>query len=628
MICVMRCIRCKAEIEPSFKACPHCGEPVTDFLRRYLSEPIDGKYELVERLGAGRMGDVYKVRHTILGSWRVIKLIRPQISESQDAHDRFLREARMATRVQHPNVATLHDFSALPDGSHYMVWEFIDGENLAQRLRARGTLPPRIAIRIAIEALAGLEAIHRAGIVHRDISPENLMLARETDGSEHVKIIDLGVAKSDDVAGGTRTGMFVGKFRYASPEHVGFIPEGEAIDGRADLYSLAIVLYEMLSGRPPFEATSPHEYILLHSHDKVLRPIEITQSLPGGEELQRVLQRALERDRNKRFPTARAFATALEEVARQLPDQNALKTMAGMPEADATMRQPSVSAFPTTAHETARATASGATVAPTLRTPVPAAATVRTETRPRRFAWLPLVAVIVVIILVVGAAVWIARRPAPVETAAAGAPPSPGSSSPATTRVDVTQPAQITNLTTAESPALASTQPASEPTASTQTAAPAPAPTREKPAASATREPEPRAPSHESAPPRQEPESSSAAGAYIDGQDAGSNDAALAAARRELSGESRIAVEGSGLAAELRSLLSGRFTIDDGAAVTIHFNGSVERLRLGRKRREAHATITKNGRTVFRYVLPPETYRVGDDPAEAFSRVLEDVFGR
>ena len=135
---------------------------------------VDNKYEIVERLGAGGMGEVYKAVHTYLGSTRVIKVVHPNISGNEDARNRFLREARAATKVQHPNVATLHDFSGLPDGSHYMVWELIDGENLAQRLRTRGTLSPSEAVRVTQQALEGLEAIHRAGIIHRDISPENV----------------------------------------------------------------------------------------------------------------------------------------------------------------------------------------------------------------------------------------------------------------------------------------------------------------------------------------------------------------------------------------------------------------------------------------------------------------------
>ncbi len=345
----MKCVRCHSEIDKSYMACPHCGEAITDFLRRYLDQPIDGKYEILERLGAGGMGEVFKVRHTYLGAMRVIKLIRPQIAGSQDANDRFLREAQLATKVHHQNVATLHDFSALPDGSHYMVWEYIDGENVAQRLRVRGTLPPRTAVRIAIEALYGLEAIHRAGIVHRDISPENLMLT--ADG---VKIIDLGVAKAEEVDGGTKTGIFVGKLRYASPEQLGFLGEGEKIDGRADLYSLALVLYEMLAGRPPFEAKSPHDYMLLHSRDTQPRPLDLRADLPGGVELQHLLSRALQNDRTKRFATAAEFAAALEHVEKTLPDPADAQTQQIPFDADRTMRVADTLHAPTIHEDTTR----------------------------------------------------------------------------------------------------------------------------------------------------------------------------------------------------------------------------------------------------------------------------------
>src|SRR5437763_583219 len=332
------CIRCGAQIDREYKACPHCGEPLTDFLREYADKPIDGKSRIVQRLGSGGMGEVFKVEHTFLGSIRVVKIIRAQISSSSDAHGRFLREARMATKVQHPNVATLHDFSALPDGSHYMVWEFIDGENLAQVLKRRGTLAPRHAVRIAIQALAGLEAIHRAGIVHRDISPENLMITNAGEGSEFVKIIDLGVAKAAESDGAmTQTGMFVGKFRYASPEHLGFLPEGERIDGRADLYSLAVVLFEMVTGRPPFDATSPHEYIIHHSRDDYATSPDLDR-ITGTPALQNVLARALDRDRNKRFASAREFSDALKAIEETLPDEPPAVAAPTTFDPDATMK--------------------------------------------------------------------------------------------------------------------------------------------------------------------------------------------------------------------------------------------------------------------------------------------------
>ncbi|MEA2462972.1 MAG: eukaryotic-like serine/threonine-protein kinase, partial [Acidobacteriota bacterium] len=228
-------------------------------------DTLDGRYTITDRLGAGGMGEVFKAVHTMLGSPRVIKVVHAHISTNADAKDRFLREARAATKIQHGNVATLHDFATLPDGAHYMVWEFIDGENLAERLRQRGTLPPRQAVHVAVQALRGLEAIHRAGIIHRDISPENLMITAD----DEVKIIDLGVAKlqDPDAVSQTRTGIFVGKLRYASPEQLGFLPEGETVDARADIYALGMVLVELLTGRPPYEAKSPHEYFLLHARD-------------------------------------------------------------------------------------------------------------------------------------------------------------------------------------------------------------------------------------------------------------------------------------------------------------------------------------------------------------------------
>jgi DNA-binding response OmpR family regulator/serine/threonine protein kinase len=318
-----QCTRCHTEIDRAVKACPRCSEPVTDFLRRHYDEPVDGKYRVIERLGAGGMGEVYKVVHTFLGTNRVIKVIRPQMSGSDKAHERFLREARLATKMQHPNLATLYDFSALPDGSHYMVWEFIDGQNLAQVMRWRGVLPMRYAIDLTIQALAGLDAIHRAGIIHRDISPDNLMITRDDEDNARLKIIDFGIAKGgEEDYTATAPGIFIGKLRYASPDQLGFLPKGERIDGRADLYSLAIILYEMLTGRPMFEAASPHQDILRHSRKTPLSPLDLGH-IPGGAELQAVLARALQRDRDKRYANAREFAQALEHVKQSLPDTEA-----------------------------------------------------------------------------------------------------------------------------------------------------------------------------------------------------------------------------------------------------------------------------------------------------------------
>jgi serine/threonine protein kinase len=317
------CIHCRSAIDPKFKACPYCGEQITDFLRRHLEAPIDGKYQILARLGVGGMGEVYKVLHIHLNAVRVIKLMRANIADDPAAHDRFLREARLATKIHHPSVAALHDFSTLDDRSFYMVWEHIEGINLHELIETRGPLSPRYAAQLSIEALSGLDAIHRAGIVHRDISPENLMISRDAGGEEHVKLIDLGIAKQwgDEGDGGkTKTGMFVGKWKYCSPEHLGLLDPGERIDGRADIYSFGIVLYEMLTGVPPFQADTPHQYLVLHSSQRPEALRTVNPSVTASPELEALLFRALEKDRKRRFDTARDCARALQEILPSLDD--------------------------------------------------------------------------------------------------------------------------------------------------------------------------------------------------------------------------------------------------------------------------------------------------------------------
>ncbi len=316
------CIHCRSEIDPAFKACPFCGEPVTDFLRRYLEAPIDGKYQILARLGVGGMGEVFKVLHIHLNQIRVIKLMRSTIAGEEGAHERFLREARLATRIHHPNVATLFDFSTLEDGSRYMVWEYIEGTNLHELLEERGPLSPKYAAKLAVQALRGLDAIHRAGIVHRDVSPENLMITHDDEANELVKIIDLGIAKQwgDEGDSKTKTGMFVGKWKYCSPEHLGMLEAGQRIDGRADLYSFGIVLYEMLTGVPPFQADTPHGYLMLHASEKPRSLHDVNPTVPDSPQLENVIFRALEKDRSRRFATGREFADALEKLVPLLAD--------------------------------------------------------------------------------------------------------------------------------------------------------------------------------------------------------------------------------------------------------------------------------------------------------------------
>ncbi|HEV7485508.1 MAG TPA: protein kinase [Thermoanaerobaculia bacterium] len=410
------CIHCRSEIDSKFKACPYCGEPITDFLRKHLEHPLDGKYQILSRLGIGGMGEVYKVLHLHLNSIRVIKLMRTSIANEPGADDRFVREARLATRINHPNVAQLYDFSTLDDGSRYMVWEYIEGTNLHELIETQGPLSPKYAAQLAIEALHGLDAIHRAGIVHRDISPENIMIDRDEDGEQHVKLIDLGIAKQGDgeEANKTKTGMFVGKWKYCSPEHLGMLDAGERIDGRADLYSFGIVLYEMLTGVPPFQADTPHAYLMLHASEKPRALRDVNPSMPSSPELEALIFRALEKDRKKRFASAREMAKALEEIEPSLDDQTGAPPP--LPKAFEITEEPTKVATPKAPRVDANAstvlTANGEPMSRPLRkvsttnvVPVPA---------PRR-SMTGLIVIVIAVLAAAAIAAFLLWKPAPVE---------------------------------------------------------------------------------------------------------------------------------------------------------------------------------------------------------------------
>lgn len=295
---------------------------MTDFLRQYSETELDGKYHVMSLLGIGGMGEVYKAIHVHLDALRVIKLMRANLVAEPGVRERFLREARLATKIQHQNVAALFDFSSLPDGSWYMVWEYIDGVNLAQFVRERGRLAPAHAVQLAIQALQGFDAIHRAGIVHRDVSPENLMITRLDDGTDRLKIIDLGVAKQQDDQGEqqTKTGVFVGKLKYASPEQLGALKGGEKIDGRADLYSFGLVLYEMLAGVAPFQAETPHHYLMMHLSQAAPPIAKMSPGSSVPPALEAIVLKALEKNRTNRYQTAIEFAQALASIPLPLID--------------------------------------------------------------------------------------------------------------------------------------------------------------------------------------------------------------------------------------------------------------------------------------------------------------------
>jgi serine/threonine protein kinase len=287
---------------------------------RETGSVLDDKYEIVDRLGSGGMGEVYLVRHLHLQELRVVKILRQDMAADPSAQKRFMREARLATQIKHPNVAILYDFSRLDDGSFYMVWEHIQGEEVGDRVRRAGPFPVAVSVQLGIQALRGLEAIHGAGIIHRDLSPDNLMIMEDKRGQPTLKIIDLGLARaleSDANFEITQVGMFMGKLQYCSPEQAG-AGGNQPLDARSDIYSFALVLYEMITGMAPFESENQAGFIFKRLSED---PLPLTGRNPYVDvpvELDRVVRRALERDREKRYPDAAAFIEALERVIQRM----------------------------------------------------------------------------------------------------------------------------------------------------------------------------------------------------------------------------------------------------------------------------------------------------------------------
>jgi eukaryotic-like serine/threonine-protein kinase len=291
-----------------------------------VSETPDGKYEVLSKLKEGGMGEIFLVHHRLLDERRVVKVMRPQLAGRDSQRRRFQREAQTVTKLRHPNIALCHDFVVDSAGTSYMVMEFVDGINLRDLLAGRGPLPPPLAVEIAVQTLGALGYLHKREIIHRDISPENIMLSRDEEGLAQAKIIDLGIAKTRHGDEATATDVFVGKLRYSSPEQ---LKSSVPIDGRSDLYSLAAVLYELLTRRPAFGGNSLPAIVAAHTETGP-EPFESTD--PGGgiaAPLRQVLQRGLSRALEDRYQTAREFAEALRAALPAGPSEEGARYLDG-----------------------------------------------------------------------------------------------------------------------------------------------------------------------------------------------------------------------------------------------------------------------------------------------------------
>jgi hypothetical protein len=277
-----------------------------------LPEPgelVAQKFRIEKLLGRGGMGAVFVAQHEILGQRVALKLILAEYALSPDALPRFLNEARALARIQGEHVARVIDIGTLERGIPYMVLEYLEGADLDRLLEARGTFQVEEAIDCVLQALEALARAHAVGVVHRDFKPSNLFFTRRADGTSLIKVLDFGVSKtvgpnaSDPI---TESGVTLGTPPYASPEQ---LCDSKSVDGRADIWSVGVVLYELLTGSLPFEGESVAERIAATLEQS---PIALSAKLPGVDPgLERAVMRCLARSRDDRFDHVADLADAL-----------------------------------------------------------------------------------------------------------------------------------------------------------------------------------------------------------------------------------------------------------------------------------------------------------------------------
>jgi len=303
------CSKCATQLKPSeeFPLSPTktMQVPIRILARGTL---FAGRYEVLEELGRGGMGRVYRVLDKEIKEEVALKLLNPEIASDEKTIERFRNELKYARRITHRNVCRMHDINRETD-TYFITMEYVPGEDLKTVIRRTGRLPEDEAMPIAAQVCEGLTEAHRLGVVHRDLKPQNIMIDR--DGN--VRIMDFGIARSLAAKGVTEAGMIIGTPDYMSPEQV----EGMEADARSDIYALGATLYEMVTGRVPFEGDTALIIAMKHKVEVPLSPKEINQQL--SEELSTVILKCLEKDKEKRYQTAEELLAELRCLEEGLP---------------------------------------------------------------------------------------------------------------------------------------------------------------------------------------------------------------------------------------------------------------------------------------------------------------------
>ena len=314
------CTVCKKKYDDSVSFCPVDGEVLEEDQSSLVGTVLDGQYQIEAMLGQGGMGAVYRARHILLGDRVAIKVLPPQVRNNAEWLRRFRREGQAARRFRHPNSVTVHDLRTSPDGTTYMVMEYVQGHTLDRELKRRGRFTAKEALEILTPIMSVLDTAHAMGVVHRDLKPENIMVSDpENDGAPVVKLLDLGIAKMREIAGveGSNTaltmaGQVLGTPYYMSPEQWGEIPRDQnvEIDGRADIYSLGLVFYELLAGRRCYSSATLHELRRAHVSTP---PTPLSETVPHvPKTFADVVMKAISKDRADRQDTAKQLESELQ----------------------------------------------------------------------------------------------------------------------------------------------------------------------------------------------------------------------------------------------------------------------------------------------------------------------------
>src|SRR6185436_7367555 len=261
------CPQCQLECDETHKFCPSCGFPVGKVAVNpddpLIGRTLPGGYVILDLVGIGGMGRVYRAEQTNLGRTVAVKIIHPHLVGEENAAARFITEARAASRLNHPNSVGVIDFGKTEDGQLYLVMEFLRGKDLARVQYEEGPLSFRRIVSVLKQVLAALAEAHHLGIIHRDLKPENIILEPVRTGGDFVKVVDFGLAKMRVEAvqsNITSPGIVCGTPEYMSPEQ----GRGDPLDARSDLYAVGVIFYQLMTGRLPFEAESPTQVVLMH----------------------------------------------------------------------------------------------------------------------------------------------------------------------------------------------------------------------------------------------------------------------------------------------------------------------------------------------------------------------------